>query len=97
MAPRVHPARDVAPGEAAAVRSAISTLPAEDGRYQVFVSPMREDVCWYYEQGWPFLLVEAAVRGWTRPLERVRVATQRTLRRERACARRRPRLHSIRC
>ena len=37
-------------------------LPAEDGRYQVLVSPMRENVCWYYEQGWPFLLVESASR-----------------------------------
>ena len=26
----------------------------------VLVSPMREDVCWYYEKGGPFLLLEAA-------------------------------------
>jgi hypothetical protein len=37
-------------------------LPAEDGRYQVFVSPMREGECWHYQRGWPFLLVEARSR-----------------------------------
>ena len=41
----------------------IFALPPEDGRYQVLLSPMREDVCWYYEHGWPFLLVEAVHRG----------------------------------
>ena len=56
---RVHPERDVEPGETVPVRLEIA-LPAEDGGYQVLLSPMREDVCWYYEQGWPFLLVETA-------------------------------------
>ena len=41
----------------------ISSCRRKDGRYQVLLSPMREDVCWYYEQGWPFLLVDAATRG----------------------------------
>ena len=49
---------DAAPGETVRVELAVE-LPAEDGRYLVFVSPMREDVCWYYERGWRF----AADRG----------------------------------
>src|SRR3954467_4085284 len=56
---RVHPARDVPPGAAERV-SLDFAWPAEDGRYQVLVSPMRENVCWYYEHGWPFLLLEGA-------------------------------------
>ena len=59
-------------------------LPAEDGRYQALISPMREDVCWYYERGWPFLLVEAVVRDGVTRLARVRVATRAALGREQA-------------
>ena len=59
---RVHPEHDVKPGETVQVRAGRSQLPAEDGRYQVLLSPMRENVCWYYEQGWPFLLVETVDR-----------------------------------
>jgi lipopolysaccharide transport system permease protein len=44
---------------------------------------MRENVCWYYQLGWPFLLVEAATDSGTSRLGRVRVATEATLRRER--------------
>ena len=80
---RVHPGRDVAPGETARVHFEIA-VPGEDGRYQVLLSPMREDVCWYYEQGWPFLLVEAATANGVSRIEQVRVATASTLRRERA-------------
>ena len=58
-------------------------LPAEDGRYQVMLSPMREGVCWYYDQGWPFLLVECAAKDGVVKLGRVRVTTSATLRRER--------------
>ena len=59
-------------------------LPAEDGRYQVLLSPMRENVCWYYEQGWPFLLVETSTANGAAQVDRVRVATRATLGRERA-------------
>jgi lipopolysaccharide transport system permease protein len=80
---RIHPGPDVDPGQSMPVRLEFD-VPAEDGRYQVFLSPMREDVCWFYEQGWPFLVVEAeTVSGQTR-LGRIRVATRRTLRREHA-------------
>jgi lipopolysaccharide transport system permease protein len=80
---RVHPDRDVKPGEIARVRIEFE-LPPEDGDYQTIVSPLRENVRWYYEDGWPFLLVEAVVRNGVPTLGRVAVATSATLRRERA-------------
>jgi len=80
--PRVHLDRDRQPGEALPVILDIA-VPREDGRYQVVVSPMREDVCWYYEKGWPFILVEAATENGVAKLVRVRGATSATLRRER--------------
>ena len=80
---RVTPERDLKPGETAHIRIAFE-IPPEDGRYQVIVSPMREGICWYYEQGWPFLLLECVTSGGRSSLERSRVATARTLRRERA-------------
>ena len=80
--PRVHLEGDLKPGESLPVVLDIA-VPPEDGRYQVLVSPMREDVCWYYEKGWPFLLVEAATENDVTTLGRVRVATSALLRRER--------------
>jgi lipopolysaccharide transport system permease protein len=79
---RVHAEGDVAPGETVRVKLDVP-VPEENGRYQVLLSPMREDVCWYYEQGWPFLLVETATEEGASRVERVRVATAATLRRER--------------
>ncbi len=79
---RVHPEGDVKPGERMRVRLDFE-LPAEDGRYQVMLSPMREGVCWYYDQGWPFLMVECAAKDGVVKLGRVRVTTSATLRRER--------------
>jgi lipopolysaccharide transport system permease protein len=79
---RVKPECDVQPGERVRVRLDVE-LPAEDGRYQVMLSPMREGVCWYYDQGWPFLLVECAAKDGVVKLGRVRVTTSATLRRER--------------
>jgi len=74
---RVAPPNDVPPGEAMSVTLDFE-IPPEGGQYQVLVSPMREQVCWYYERGWPFVVVEGS------KLDRVRVATLATLRRERA-------------
>ena len=79
---RVHPKLDVKPGEPMAVRIDVE-VPAEDGRYQVRLSPMREGVCWYYDQGWPFLLVECTAKDGILKLGRVRVTSSATLRRER--------------
>jgi lipopolysaccharide transport system permease protein len=58
------------------------SLPPEPGHYDIFISPMRENVCWFYTLGWPFLRVEAMVEDGRARLERVRVVTMRTIRRE---------------
>jgi lipopolysaccharide transport system permease protein len=80
---RVYPERDIDPGDSTQVQLDFE-LPPEDGRYQVLLSPMLENVCWYYDRGWPFLLVEGVTEGGVARIERVRVAAQRTLARERA-------------
>ena len=80
--PRVHPDHDIEPGESLHVRLDFE-LPSEDGRYQVRLSPMRENVCWYYEKGWPFLLVEAATTDGVTTLGRVRATDREKVRRER--------------
>jgi len=72
---------DVAPGSSVPVELRFA-LPPEPGRYDVFISPMREDVCWFYTLGWPFLRVEAIVEDGHARLERVRVVTLGTIRRE---------------
>jgi lipopolysaccharide transport system permease protein len=79
---RVHPGHDIAPGESLHVALDFE-LPAEDGRYQVRLSPMRENVCWYYDKGWEFVAVEAVVKDGAATLGRVRVTDREKLRRER--------------
>ena len=79
----VAPESDVGPGESTRVRLDFD-LPLENGRYQVLLSPLRENVCWYYDRGWPFLLVESETAGGAARLVRTRVATRGILRRERA-------------
>ncbi len=80
---RAQPDGEVKPGGKTRIHLDFE-LPGEDGRYQVLLSPMRENVCWYYEQGWPFLLVESSTKRGTARVDRVRVATRSTLGRERA-------------
>ena len=75
---RVALARDLEPGDSARLLIGFE-LPAEDGRYQVLISPMREGECWYYERGWPFVLVEATVRDGACRLDAGRVATRGSL------------------
>jgi lipopolysaccharide transport system permease protein len=70
---RAHPERDVKPGETAHVRLDLEQ-PEEDSSHYTIVSPMREHVAWYWEKGWPFLLVEGG---------KARVANASELRRER--------------
>jgi lipopolysaccharide transport system permease protein len=36
-------------------------MPPEPGEYNIYVSVMREHMAWFYDSGWPFLLIEAAV------------------------------------
>jgi len=78
---RQPPADDVAPGASMPVQMRFA-LPPESGRYDVFISPMRENVCWFYMQGWPFLRVEAVVENGRARLERAGVVTLRTVRLE---------------
>lgn len=73
---RQAPSADVAPGASAPVDLRFA-LPPESGRYDVYISPMRENVCWFYTLGWPFLRVEATVEDGRARLGRVRVVTLR--------------------
>ncbi len=81
--PRVHPARDIAPGERERFQFDVE-LPPEDGRYRAIFSAMREGVCWYYERGWPFLLLETETRDGRPHMECLGVSTQARLRRAHA-------------
>ena len=77
--PRVAPGSDIAPGSAAEIDLQLE-LPEHKGVYRVYVSPMREDAGWYYERGWPFVLLEVAVEAGRANLLRSRVLTLRRLR-----------------
>jgi lipopolysaccharide transport system permease protein len=79
---RIYPGRDIAPGESLHVALDFE-LPPEDGHYQVRLSPMRENVCWYYDQGWDFLALDAHVRHGVAKFDRLRVTDREKVRRER--------------
>jgi lipopolysaccharide transport system permease protein len=81
--PRLAPERDVAPGETRRFDLQLE-LPVEPGRYRIFVSAMQENVCWLYERGAEFLLIDTAVDSAGATVEDFRVATERTVRRERS-------------
>ena len=66
---------DAGPGEWVGVEMEFE-VPPEPGAYRVFFSPLLENIAWRYEQGWPFLLVEARVgEAGTVFAPRVRVLT----------------------
>jgi lipopolysaccharide transport system permease protein len=79
---RVTPGSDLKPGESAPIELYFE-VPEGNGKYQVLISPMREGLCWYYEKGWPVLLVEAESRGGETTLRPVRQTTSADLRRRR--------------
>ncbi len=58
-------------------------LPAEPGRYLVYVSPLQDNVAWDYALGEPFLLLDAEVEAGEARLISSRVTTLGALRRER--------------
>jgi homopolymeric O-antigen transport system permease protein len=59
-------------------------VPPEPGEYNVYVSPMREDVAWYYDLGWPFLLIDVSVDAHGAPrLLRWRISDKRSVARKR--------------
>jgi lipopolysaccharide transport system permease protein len=70
---------DVAPSKSRSMALEVA-LPPEPGEYHVFVSVMREHVAWFYEQGWPFLLIDVRVgEDGAASLEGWRIANRRSL------------------
>jgi len=80
--PRTAPEADIAPGEARHFEICCE-LPAQRGRYRVFVSGMQEHSHWFYERGAEVLLVDAEVEEEHTTVNRFRVATRTTVERER--------------
>jgi lipopolysaccharide transport system permease protein len=59
-------------------------LPPEPGDYSVCVSAMQEHVAWFYEKGWPFILIDVSVADDGTPaLRRWRIADKNAVRRRR--------------
>jgi lipopolysaccharide transport system permease protein len=79
--PRTAPAVDIPSGEANRFELHVE-LPPEPGRYRVFLSGVQEGSHWFYERGAEFLLVDAAVEEGSAVVERFRIATRSTVRRE---------------
>jgi len=57
-------------------------IPPEPGEYSVCVSAMQEHVAWFYEKGWPFILIDISVSDAGIPsLKRWRIADKSAVRR----------------
>jgi lipopolysaccharide transport system permease protein len=80
--PRTVPPADLQPGEAQRFHVQIE-LPPEPGRYRIFLSGVEEQSHWFYERGVQFLLVDAVVAAERVSIERFRLATIGSVRRER--------------
>jgi lipopolysaccharide transport system permease protein len=80
--PRTAPQTDIQPGEVQPFQVQLE-LPAEPGHYRVFLSGMQEDSHWFYERGAEFVLVDVVVESGRATVERFRVATMGSVRRER--------------
>jgi lipopolysaccharide transport system permease protein len=70
--PRSPLPRTIPPGEKVPLTLTV-TLPREAGRYRVFVSPLRENVAWFFHRGSPFLMLDAESDGRQIVLRRGRV------------------------
>jgi lipopolysaccharide transport system permease protein len=81
--PRAAPGSALKPGESAGVSIEIE-LPQQDARYLAVISPLREGVCWFHEQGWPFLTVEFEVAGGIVSAGEPRITALAALKRTRA-------------
>lgn len=55
-------------------------VPAESGPYRILVSPVRDGVGWYYQRGWPLVVIDLVVQDGRAVLQRARVTTRRRLR-----------------
>lgn len=51
---------ELAPGQAQS-RDLEIALPPEPGEYAIYLSVMRENVAWFYSEGWPFILIDVSV------------------------------------
>jgi lipopolysaccharide transport system permease protein len=59
-------------------------LPPEPGEYNVYISVMQEHVAWFYNEGWPFLLIDILVDENGKPaLAGWRIATRSSVARRR--------------
>ncbi len=72
--------KDLAPAETSHFTVQI-TLPPEKGHYHVYISPLRDNEGWFYQQGAPFLLVDAEVESGRATLIEAGVKTVASLRR----------------
>ena len=77
--PRTEFLEPVAPGDSTRVVLRVE-LPADPGSYQVFVSPLQEDVAWFFERRSPFLLIDVEVSDSGIRVRREAAVTLRTLR-----------------
>ena len=70
----------VEPGASRAFAMKVAT-PPEPGEYAIYVSAMREHVAWFYDRGWPFVLVDVSVsEDGSAVLRRWRVTDMRSVR-----------------
>jgi lipopolysaccharide transport system permease protein len=70
----------LAPHASRAFEMKIAT-PPEPGEYSIYVSVMREHVAWFYDRGWPFVLIDFTVGDdGVAALGRWRVARMRSVR-----------------
>ncbi len=76
--PRTEFPEAVAPGDSTRVVLRVE-LPADPGSYQVFVSPLQEDVAWFFERRSPFLLIDVEVSDSGVRVRREAAVTLRTL------------------
>lgn len=70
------------PGERCAVKTVVE-LPPEEGHYRIVISPVEEQVAWFYERGSEFLEVEVVSRTTGVEVRAVRRATRARWRRRR--------------
>jgi len=74
---------DLTPGSQRKFETQVA-LPAEPGEYSVNISAMQEHVAWFYEKGWPFILIDVSVADDGTPtMRRWRVADKNAVRRRR--------------
>lgn len=55
-------ARELGPGDTEPMHLPVD-LPSQPGHYRVYLSPRNEHDGWFYEQHWPFVVVDAEVNG----------------------------------